>query len=39
MKFIVQTAQPTAQFLADLGVERTKGFVKEKNLRLHRQSP
>ena len=35
VNFIVQAAQPAAQFLADLGIERTKWFIKQQHTRLH----
>ncbi|MNT13424.1 hypothetical protein D3C72_1483940 [compost metagenome] len=37
VQFIVQAAQPAAQLLAHLGVERAEGFVEQQHLGLHRQ--
>ena len=36
---VVQPAQPAAQLLADLGVERAEGLVEQQHLGLHRQRP
>jgi hypothetical protein len=37
VQVVVQAAQPAAQFLAHLGVERAEGFVEQQHARLHRQ--
>ena len=37
VQLVVQPAQPAAQFLAHLGVQRAKGFVQQQHARLHRQ--
>src|SRR5882762_1075849 len=34
MNLVVEAAQPAAQFLTDLGVERTERLVEQQNLRL-----
>ena len=36
---VVEAAQPGAQVLAHLGVERTEGLVEQQHLRLDRQRP
>ena len=36
---VVEAAQPGAQVLADLGVERAEGLVEQQHLRLDRQRP
>ena len=36
---VVEVAQPGAQVLADLGVERAEGLVEQQHLRLDRQRP
>ncbi|MNR45528.1 hypothetical protein D3C85_1643830 [compost metagenome] len=33
----MQPRQPAAQFLADLGIERTERLVEQQHLGLHRQ--
>ena len=37
MQLVVQLAQPAAQFLAHLGVERAERFVEQQHARLDRQ--
>jgi hypothetical protein len=37
VQLVVQAAQPAAQFLAHLGVERAEGLVEQQHLGLHRQ--
>ena len=37
MHFVVQSAQPGPQVLADLGVERAERLIEEEHLRIHRQ--
>ena len=37
MQLVVQAAQPAAQLLANLGIERTEGFVEQQHLGLHRE--
>jgi hypothetical protein len=37
MQLVVQAAQPAAQLLAHLGVQRAKGLVEQQHLGLHRQ--
>ncbi len=37
MQFVVQAAQPAAQFLPHLGVERPEGFIEQQHARLDRQ--
>jgi hypothetical protein len=37
VQFVVQAAQPAAQFLAHLGVERAEGLVEQQHARLDRQ--
>ena len=37
VQFIVQAAQPAAQLLAYLGVERAERLVQQQHARLHRQ--
>ena len=39
MQFLVQAAQPAAQFLAHVGVERAKRFVQQQHPRLDGQRP
>jgi hypothetical protein len=36
---VVQAAQPAAQLLAHLGVERAEGLVEQQDLRLDGQRP
>jgi hypothetical protein len=36
---VVQAAQPAAEFLAHLGIERAKGFIEQQHARFHRQRP
>ena len=38
-RLVVEAAQPGAQVLADLGVERAEGLVEQQHLRLDRQRP
>ena len=35
MQFVMKPAQPSTQLLAHFGVERTKGFIEQKHLRLY----
>jgi hypothetical protein len=37
VQFVMQAAQPAAQFLAHLGIERAEGFVQQQHARLHGQ--
>jgi hypothetical protein len=37
VQLVVQAAQPAAQLLAHLGVERAEGLVEQQHARLHRQ--
>ena len=37
MQVVVQTAQPAAQFLAHLGVQRAEGLVQQQHFGFHRQ--
>ena len=37
MQIVMQAAQPAAQFLAHLGIQRTKRLIEQQHLRLHRQ--
>ena len=37
VNFVMQLAQPAAQFQPDLGVQRAEGFVEQQNAGLDRQ--
>mmetsp|Transcript_1013 Transcript_1013/g.2513 ORF Transcript_1013/g.2513 Transcript_1013/m.2513 type:complete len:443 (-) Transcript_1013:3285-4613(-) len=37
VQLVVQAAQPAAQLLAHLGIQRTEGFVQQQHARLHRE--
>ena len=37
MQLVMQAAQPAAQLLAHLGIQRAEGLVKQQHLGLHRQ--
>ena len=37
MQFVVQTAQPAAQFFSHFGVQRAKGLVQQQHFGLYGQ--
>jgi hypothetical protein len=39
VQLVVEPAQPAAQLLAHLGIERAEGLVEQQHPRLHRQRP